>query len=55
VDLFSYIGFEILVTVTMSSAVVWDEMACRKIDIHERIGGAYYLYLQGKKANNTSS
>jgi hypothetical protein len=34
----------------MSSTVVWDEMACSKIEIHGRIGGVYYLYLQVKKS-----
>jgi hypothetical protein len=43
VDLFSYIGLEALVTVTMNKTVVWDVMPCSKIEVRRRFGGAYYL------------
>jgi hypothetical protein len=43
------VGFEVLTTVIMKSAIFWDISPCSPLSVNRRFGGTYCLYLQGRK------
>jgi hypothetical protein len=42
------IGFEVLTTVVMKSAIFWD-MSCSPLKVNRRFGGKYDLYFKRRR------
>jgi hypothetical protein len=45
------VGFEVLTVVTRKSTIFWGVMPCSLVEVHQRFGEAYCLYLQGRRVS----
>jgi hypothetical protein len=49
VNIYYFIGFEVLTAVIMKSTIFWDITPCSPLKVNRRFGGTYRLHLQGRK------
>jgi hypothetical protein len=48
------VGFEVFTAVTVKSTVFWDVILCSLVEV-QHFGGTYYLQIQGRRVNQTTS